>query len=336
MHYEVTIGIPIFKAVDYIDATMQSALNQTYSDIELLVVDDCGNDGSMDKVDKYQREHARGLCIHIFHNEKNMGVSYCRNLIIDKAKGKYLFFLDSDDTIEPNTIQILIDAVNSIHAQVAFAAYEIIDHINETPVQVYRKKTMTFLGDGKLAMYAFKNIGIFHVSVCNALMDIVFLRQTGVRFINTQYWEDFAFMVEILPKINKAILLSDTTYHYHLHSGSLSHYQKRNQITKDEIMNNISTIDYLKRQTKELRNQLYFPYLCYNLEITSFYIVCYILNHCIVPAFSSNEMRNILNHPMDFRDVLCFRHKFFPNFFFWTISRLPSCFSLKLIKLLCK
>lgn len=336
MQYEVTIGIPIFKTVDYIDATMQSALSQTYSDIEFLVVDDCGNDGSIDKVEKYQREHARGLFINILHNEKNMGISYCRNLIIDEAKGKYLFFMDSDDTIEPNTIQLLINAVNLIHAQAAFASYEIIDHVNETPNQVYRNKSMMFLGEGKLAVYAFKNTKNFHVSVCNALINVDFLRQTGVRFINTQYWEDFAFIVEFLPKVNRAILLSDTTYHYHLHTGSLSQYQKRNQFTKDEIMNNVSTIDYLKNQITRLRNQPYIPYLCYNLEMTSFYIDCYIINHRIDPAISSNEMRHILHHPMNFMDVLSFRHKFLPNFVFWIISRLPSFFFMMLINLLCK
>ena len=56
MNYIVTIGIPVYKAVDYIEKTMESALNQTFDSIEYLVVDDCGNDGSIDIVERFQKE----------------------------------------------------------------------------------------------------------------------------------------------------------------------------------------------------------------------------------------------------------------------------------------
>ena len=132
--YEITIGIPVYQSVDYIQDTMNSALNQSFPDIEFLIVDDRGNDGTMDVISHFQTSHPRGNDIRILVNEKNKGVSYSRNRIIEEARGRFLYFMDSDDTIEPNTIQLLYDAVIQHHVQVAYGSYEIIDGIGRYSV----------------------------------------------------------------------------------------------------------------------------------------------------------------------------------------------------------
>ena len=71
MQYEVTIGIPIYRAVDYIAKTLESALNQSFESIEYLVVDDFGEDGSMAIVEKLQKEHPRGKDIRLLYNSQN-------------------------------------------------------------------------------------------------------------------------------------------------------------------------------------------------------------------------------------------------------------------------
>lgn len=109
MNYIVTIGIPVYKAVDFIDNTLESALNQTFESIEYLVIDDCGNDGSIDIVERLQKEHPRGRDIRILYNNSNFGVGMTRNRILDEAQGQYLYFLDSDDLIEPDTISCLVE-----------------------------------------------------------------------------------------------------------------------------------------------------------------------------------------------------------------------------------
>ena len=73
MKYDVTIGVPVYKSVDYIQRSIESALNQTYSSIEFLIIDDCGADGSMDVVERMKAEHPRGSDIHIIRHEKNKG-----------------------------------------------------------------------------------------------------------------------------------------------------------------------------------------------------------------------------------------------------------------------
>jgi glycosyltransferase involved in cell wall biosynthesis len=337
MCYPVTIGIPVYRALDYISETIESVLKQTYPNIELLIVDDCGNDGSMEIISHMKANHYRGNAIRILRNTHNMGVGFSRNRIIDEAQGKYLYFMDSDDTIEPDTIQLLFDSLSHHKAEVAYASYEIVDQVNYHHKKVYKKETMLFSKCNELAYYVFRNSGIFHVSVCNCLFDILFLRQTGVRFINTQFWEDLVFTYEFVPKVCRTVLLSEVTYHYHRRAESLSHYQNRDFYEKQEIMNNASTLNYIKKKCIEYKGKDYLPYMCYNIEVNSFYIVCHIMRHFrnIIPEISYKEMHGIIAHPLRFLDILQFRHKCFTNFLFWLLGTMPLVLFIPSVWFLC-
>lgn len=323
--YEVTIGIPVYKSIDFILDTMTSALNQTFPDIEFLIVDDCGQDGTMAIISQIQNSHQRGNDIRILKNESNKGVGYSRNRMIDEARGRYLYFMDSDDTIEPNTIQLLYDTIIQNHVQIAYGSYEIIDGIGNSPIERYQKDALVLKGEDQLAMYAFKNNHIFHVSVCNHLVDLAFLRQSEVRFIDASYWEDMVYTTELVTKISSAVLLPDITYHYYRHSGSLSHYQNRDIYDKKEIMENASVLNFLKAMCLKKKGRKYLPYLCYNIEMTSFYMACHIIcnSHRINPMISSVEIRNILRCPISVKEILMFRHKRIPNLLFTLLGIMP-------------
>jgi glycosyltransferase involved in cell wall biosynthesis len=336
--YEVTIGIPVYQSVDYIRDTMNSALNQSFSDIEFLIVDDCGHDGTMDVISHLQTNLPRGKDIRILVNEKNEGVSYSRNRIIDEARGRFLYFMDSDDTIEPNTIQLLYDAIIQHHVQVAYGSYEITDGIGNSPNEIYQKDALVLRGEDELAMYAFKNNHIFHVSACNHLINLEFLRQSNVRFIDASYWEDMVYTTELVTKIESAVLLPDITYHYLRRQDSLSHYQDRISYEKSEILKNASILKRLKNKCIALRGKSYLPYHCYNLEMNSFYMVCHIIqkNDRIVPNFTYGEMRMILQHPMTLKDILLFQERIVPNLLFRLIGHLPFFLFIPFIRLIGK
>ena len=336
--YEVTIGIPVYKSVDFIRDTMISALNQAFTDIEFLIVDDCGQDGTMDVISQIQNNHPRGKDIRILKNDKNRGVSFCRNRIIDEAKGRYLYFLDSDDTIEPYTLQLLYDGIIQNDVQIAYGSYEIIDGIGNSPIEKYQKDALVLKGEDELAMYAFKNNHIFHVSVCNHLVDLAFLRQSGVRFIDANYWEDMVYTTELVTRIESAVLLSDITYHYYRHSGSLSHYQDREIYDKIEIMENASVLNMLKEMCLKMKDRNYMPYLCYNVEMTSFYMACHITcnAHRINPMISSIEIQNIMRCPFSVKEILMFRHKRIPNLLFTLLGIMPILFFRPSIWVMCK
>ena len=324
-HYEVTIGIPVYKSIEYVGESLRSALDQTFSDIEFLIVDDCGNDGSMDVISFLQNTHPRREDIRVLYNGINRGVSYSRNLLIDEAKGRYLYYMDSDDLIEPDTIRLLHNSLIQNQAQIVYGSYEILDRVGKGPAQVYKKASLVLKQENELAMYAFKHNQIFHVSVCNFLIDLSFLRKTRLRFIETTYWEDMAFTTELVTKVSKAVLLSDVTYHYIRRPDSLSHYQNRQHLEKREIQTNVFVLDYLKDKCRSMGGKPYQPYLGYNLEINSFYLVCHLLGgrYKVFPAFTYLEMRKIMRHPMKIEDILSNHQKLTENFLFFLLGKMP-------------
>lgn len=325
MSYDVTIGIPVYRAVDYIEQTMLSALNQTYPSVEFLVLDDCGEDGSMAIVEKIKANHPRGNDVRILHNDHNLGVGASRNRIIDETHGQYLYFLDSDDIIEPYTIQSLINLMFQYKADVVYGSLDRIDKVDNTPTQAYILPNLTMLSKNDFAMYAFKHYKSFQISVCNCLMDMTFLRSHQLRFLHTAFWEDLAFTYEMATKVCRAVFLSDITYHYLCRPGSLSHYQDREKLEKSEIEKNIQTIDYLKEKSRALLDRPYLPYLCKNLEMDSFYIVSHIMKHAsrIEPLFTNHEIQKILHHPLSLLEIIKFRHLMLPNIVLCLLGCLP-------------
>lgn len=325
MNYEVTIGIPVYKAVDYIEKTMESALNQKFDSIEYLVVDDCGNDGTIEIVERFQKEHSRGKDISILYNKQNLGVGKTRNIILDHAQGEYLFFLDSDDVLEPNAIEKMVGIARQYDAEVVYGSWIRVDNIHHSPSQHNYYPDLKLLKSGELAMYAFKKYSSFRISVCNALFNLNFIRSNRLRFLDTIYWEDLAFTYELVPKVNRAVLLSDITYHYLCRPGSLSQYQDREQLDMEEILRNVATIDYLKTECQQYTDKDFLPYLCYNLEMNSFYIVCYVLKyrHKIKQGIGLVKLRDFMHFPVGFLKILLFKKKKVVCLILWIIAHLP-------------
>lgn len=334
MNYEVTIGIPAFKAVDYIEKTMESALNQTFASIEYLIVDDCGNDGTIKVVERLQKEHPRGKDIHILYNKQNLGVGRTRNIILDEAQGEYLFFLDSDDILEPDAIEKMMKAARQYQAEIVYGSWARVDNVHHSPVQYNQYPDMQLLRTDELAMYAFKNYSSFQISVCNILINLNMIRLNHMRFIDTIFWEDLAFTYDLVPKVSRAVFLSLITYHYLCRPSSLSQYQDRDLIQKKEIQTNVLTIDYLKDKSLSYCDKNYLPYLCYNLEMNSFYIVCYVLkNSCkIEQTFSCRELRDYMRFPVGLSKILLFKRKRMSCLIFWIIAHLPSCLFICVIR----
>ena len=338
MNYEVTIGIPVYQAVDYIEETMESALNQTFKSIEFLVVDDCGNDGTIKKVERFQNEHPRGKDIHILYNKQNLGVGKTRNIILEQAQGDYLFFLDSDDILVTDAIEKMMGAAHAYQAEVVYGSWSRVDTINHTPTQYSHYPDIQFLSHDELAMYAFQNYSSFRISVCNALFKLSLIRSSRLYFLDAMFWEDLAFTYDLVPRVNRAVLFSDITYYYICRSGSLSHYQDREALQKEEIFNNVQTMNYLKRKSRNLAKKPYAPFLSYNLEMNSFYIICHILKnrYRINPRISLSEMHGIIGYPMDIREILYFRAKVWQNLFFWFLDYMPAFLAILIIEIMGK
>lgn len=336
MKYDVTIGIPVYKSVDYVQRSIDSALKQTYSSIEFLIIDDCGADGSIEIVERMKADHHRGRDIRIIKNEQNKGVAASRNRIIDEASGEFLYFMDSDDVIAKNTIELLMQHVRQYDAEIAFGSYERIELTGKKTVFQY--PAIQLFGEDELASFAYRKYAGIQASACNFLVKTSILRKYHHRFINTDYWEDLAFTFDLVTMVKWAVLLPNITYTYLCRNDSLSHYQERKQFSKDEILRNIHTIDHFKKTSSILCNKVYFPNRCYNILMTDFYIVCNILKNKdkIQPAFSKRELRDVMKSPLTFKETISLKSRKFENLFLYMLGVLPPSISIRIITILGK
>lgn len=329
--YDVTIGIPVYKSVDYIRRALGSVLAQTYLSIEFLIVDDAGNDGSIDVVQSVKETHTRGGDIHIINHKENLGVSASRNDIIDNAQGNYLYFMDSDDVIAENTIELMMQNVSQYDAEIVFGSYKKIETSGEE--NIYQYPALQLLKKDELASFAYRKYAGIQASACNYLVKTSVLCENNHRFVNTNYWEDFVFTFDLVTLISRAVLLSDITYFYICREDSLSNYQKREMINKEEILHNVRTIDFLKQSSSRLCDKEYFPNRCFNIVMTDFYIACNILKRrkSIFPHISNKEIKMIMNHPAKWTQICSFKQFRIKNMLLYSVGILSSSLCVSII-----
>lgn len=219
MDYKVTLAMPVYNVEKYVERALLSALNQTFSSIEFLIVDDKGTDGSMDIVRKIAAIHPRGKDIRIIDHKVNQGTGSTKNSAIREAKGDYLFFMDSDDEIVPDTIQILHDNMIASTADFVAASYTIYNESGEVLKEFILPRT-DLKGHFVLAHYYYDQNKPFFVATWNKLYRTSFLRQHNIHCISYHVSEDQLFSFQMALNTTSFVLLSDVTYKYILRNNS--------------------------------------------------------------------------------------------------------------------
>ena len=322
--YDVTIGIPIYNSVSCIRTSLMSALAQSYPSIEFILVDDCCNDGTFDVIGYIVSSHDRRDDIHIISHSKKLGASASRNQIIDEARGEFLYFMDSDDTIAKNTIELLMQNARKYDAEIVFGSYKKIETSGKKTVYQYPSKQL--IGKDELASFAYRKYAGIQASACNYIVKTDILRVNHHRFIDVSFWEDLVFTFDLVTLVSRAVLLPDITYIYICRDNSLSHYQERINISKTEVMRNVEAINHLKDTSALLYDKEYFPNRCYNIVMTDFYIASTILKRrkTIIPYISDNEIKTIMAHPATWQQICLFRQSRIKNMLLFILGKMPS------------
>lgn len=149
----VSIIVPVFNVKKYIDECLKSVTEQTYNNIEIILVDDASPDGSGEKCDRWAKRDSR---IKVIHKPKNEGLNMARKTGFEAAKGQFITFLDSDDLFNNRNIEVALEALLNANADIA--AYADIEFYDGKKVVVHRNKNRarTVLLDSKeeIARYA--------------------------------------------------------------------------------------------------------------------------------------------------------------------------------------
>ena len=334
--YEVTIGIPVYNVEKYIRQSMDSVLAQTFNSIEVLICDDCGTDSSIAIIEEYQKTHSRGKDIRIVRQPYNKGIGEGRNRIIDEVKGKYLYFMDADDTIAPNTIQLLYENAQRYNAEIVYGSYERIEMLGDNVKHIPRQYApMQFLNEDEFASWAYDAYDNLPAMTWNFLIDINIFHKNGLRYQPVSYWEDFSITIDLPTYITRAVLLSDITYHYFCHYNSASKFQHRNYIAKQEILKTIDAMAVVKNNSERLKGKPYSHKHIYKVMKTHFYMVCSILKNekVISPAFTKREIRDVMIFPLSLCDILNLKGWKLRNLALCLLGMLPPGVSIALMRM---
>lgn len=334
MAYQVTIGIPVYNAEKYIRQAIESALAQTFESIEFLILDDCGTDSSMPIVREYQQIHSRGKDIHILSPSNNIGVGAARNEIVEEAQGRYLYFMDADDMIAPNTIELLYEHAIRYQADIVFGSYErIIQTGEEETKELFQYPFMIFQKEDEFPNYVYRKYEGIQATTWNFLIDIDILRKNHIRYSSINYWEDFSLMIDLPTYITRAVLLPDITYHYYCRTGSASNYQSKDSISKEAISKVMDAIIMVKDNSYRIKGHPYFPKRMFKVMMTFFYMICSVLEkgEKIHPSFSNRELRDLMKYPLSSVEILKMKTWKTKNLMLSLLGFLPPMLSVFLI-----
>lgn len=213
----LSIIIPVYNTLPYLDNCLNSIINQTFTDWEMIIVDDGSTDGSSVQCDNYSKNDNRIIVIHT----ENRGLSSARNSGMDLAKGKYITFVDSDDEITPETycenIKILVD---------------------NPDIEVIQFPTFEGYPDGILSVFPDKKYSsnkeiqiafLEHFTYVTASsVNKIYIREkvNKLRFLEGHLHEDYIFIDQLVQTINSLVISDKGCYRYYHRPSSITHTKK--------------------------------------------------------------------------------------------------------------
>lgn len=245
----VTISIPIFKCEKFIIRCLESVKNQTYKNLEIVLVNDCTPDESMLLVKNFMDANP-DLTIKIIEHKENSGLSVVRNNGIKASTGKYLFFLDSDDEITIDCIELLVKKAEKTDAQIIIAQNRWINTFDNTTKDFgFPTITEKKYYDNNLEIFSVYSKGGFPSSSWNKLFKRDFIVDNQIYFVPGLFAQDELWFFHLLLKTDTLAIIDVITYLYYLHGESVIFNRK-----KKNFENYLTILEYLTKSYKEEKN----------------------------------------------------------------------------------
>lgn len=215
----VSIIIPIYNALNYIEECLSSVFRQTYPHIEIIVIDDASTDNSAELVENILKKSPFPFCL-IKQNE-NRGVSVARNTGINKAEGEYIYLLDADDYIDDHCIECFVSIAKRDMCDMVFARHKDIS-ADGSVISEYKKLNDTIFDNPFLAHVQDK----LTTMAGNRFVRRDFLLSSGVKFKENTRYEDNIWSFSLAIKAKKVSTTGTVTYYYRMHNDSFTSSSK--------------------------------------------------------------------------------------------------------------
>lgn len=230
---KVSVIVPVYNVEKYLEKCIKSICNQTYQNLEIILVDDGSTDQSSEICDMYAKKDTR---IKVIHKE-NGGLSDARNVGIANAEGEYLLFIDSDDWISEHLVNKTLTIAKENDAEVVM-----FDYIG---VQSEGKVCSTFsanIESGKvLSVLDEPRLITASCSAINKLYKTTFWKSTGLKFPKGRYYEDLGTIPKVMALAKKIVYHKENLYFYLMRDGSIMHTRnfERNYNDRTAVLDDV-------------------------------------------------------------------------------------------------
>ena len=215
----VSVIIPAYNVEAYVEAAVRSVLDQTLTDIEVIVVDDGSHDETGAILDRMALQDPRLTALHV----PNGGAPTARNLAIDRARGRYLVFVDADDECAPTMLEHLASIMERDHCDLAVCGFEIVtttgygngdDSGDDTYVEVKQVPDATYATaeDFHRASPALFDNNMFYPP-WNKMFLASRLNELGIRYRDV-FWDDFPFVLDYIRDVQSVSMTSEPLYRF--------------------------------------------------------------------------------------------------------------------------
>lgn len=240
MFKRVSVIIPNYNAGRYIDKCINSVLNQTYKNIELIIIDDGSIDESLNIIKEYSNKYKNILVMR----QQNLNASIARNRGIENASGRYLMFIDSDDILYPDAIKKMVEIIEKDESDMVIGNFYVIDERD------ILKEKCIFTEEDRVED---KPIILNKIAPnpSNKLYRLDIIEKYNIVFGNVRIGQDLNFYLKYLLKCKKISLVSDYIYGWRYLQGSMSNKASFRIFDITESFKDIRNF-YIKENAKDI------------------------------------------------------------------------------------
>ncbi len=209
----VSVIIPAYNVEDYVGRAIESMQRQTFTDYELLIVDDGSTDRTGDIIRQYTRHDLRIVDYH----PENGGAPAARNLALDHARGKYVYFMDADDWAEPSMLADMVNLAEQNHLELVVAGFYIDTYYGsagEHTTELKSRPSMVYPTQHEFRVAAAQ---LFDQNLLYPPWNKLFLRERierlNIRFRPT-FWDDFPFVLDYIRDVERVGVTEQAYYHF--------------------------------------------------------------------------------------------------------------------------
>lgn len=217
---DISVIIPVYNVENYVLECLQSVAAQTKTkDVECILVDDCGTDKSVSLAEQFISTYVGEIAFALFHHPQNRGLSAARNTGIKNAKGKYLFFLDSDDTIKPDCLDKLFSLAEKYHADMVQGSY--VSDLES--MKLFEKSQLPEFSDDKSYIKrTLLNYDVNPVMAQNRLVRRQLVVENNLWFKEGIIHEDLYWSFFLAKIVERICFCKQKTYFYRSTPGSIT------------------------------------------------------------------------------------------------------------------